>query len=179
MQSGNLYVYGMNNPLLYKDPSGKIALVDDAAILLVLGTGMVITVTAAWLSSPEGQKAINDGATAIYNGAVIAGKAITSAAKATVDGVVTGAKWVGDKASSAWTWATGLLLAKNTYGDKTVSEVLKGKKGSIKNAPLPPGGPDWKDLLPLSMETIRQLAQKGETGYREIWKLLTNGRFNK
>jgi len=44
---------------------------------------------------------------------------------------------------------------------------------------LPPGGPDWKDLLPLSMETIRQLAQKGETGYREIWKLLTNGRFNK
>jgi len=67
-QSGNLYAYALNNPLLYKDPSGNIVLVDDAVILLVLGTGAVITVTAAWLSSPEGQKAINDGATAIYNG---------------------------------------------------------------------------------------------------------------
>lgn len=70
-------------------------------------------------------------------------------------------------------------LAKNTYGDKTVEEVLTTKKGSIKNAPLPPGGPNWNDLLPLTMEEVRRLAQKGETGYKEIWKLLTDSRFNR
>ena len=95
------------------------------------------------------------------------------------EGIVEGAQWVGDKVSDAWTWTTGQFLAKNTYGDKTVSEVLKTKKGSIKNAPLPPGGPNWNDLLPLSMEAVRKLAQKGETGYREIWKLLTDSRFNR
>ena len=29
---------------------------------------------------------------------------------------------------------------------KTVKEVLKGKKGSIKNAPLPQGSPSWEDI---------------------------------
>jgi hypothetical protein len=62
---------------------------------------------------------------------------------------------------------------------KTVQEVLKGKKGSIKNADLPPGGPDWKTLLPMTMETVRKLAQKGEPGFKAIWKLLTDQRFNK
>lgn len=46
-QSGNRYVYGLNNPLKYKDSSGNIALVDDAAIALVLATGVLIIVTYA------------------------------------------------------------------------------------------------------------------------------------
>jgi RHS repeat-associated protein len=175
----NLYTYTYNNPVTFKDPSGNIVLVDDAAVILVLATGAVIIVTAAWLYSPEGQKAINNGATAIHNGLVVAGRAVTSAAIAAVDSVVSGVQWVGEKVSDAWTWTTGLFLAKNKYGDKTVEEVLKGKRGSIKNAPLPPNGPNWKDLLPLTMEEVRKLAQKGETGYREIWKLLNEHRFDK
>lgn len=63
--------------------------------------------------------------------------------------------------------------------DKTVEEILKTKKGSIKNAPLPPGGPDWKDLLKMTLRQIKELAQKNVTGFKEIYKLLTDGRFNR
>ena len=175
----NLYSYCYNNPLKFTDPSGNVALVDDAVIILVLATGTVITVSYDFLSSPEGQQMLMDGATAIYNGFVIAGDTITSAASHIVDGIIAGGEWTEAKANEAWNWATGLLLAKNAHGDKTVQEVLKEKKGSIKNAPIPPGGPNWKDLMPLTMEEIRKLAQKGETGYREIWKLLTDKRFNR
>jgi len=68
---------------------------------------------------------------------------------------------------------------KGKYGDQTVKDVLKQRKGSIKNAPLPLGGPSWNDLLPLTMEAIRQLADKGETGFKTIWKLLNDSRFYK
>ena len=71
--------------------------------------------------------------------------------------------------------------AKGKYGDQTVKDVLKTKRGSIKNAPLPPGGPNWNDLIRngVTMEAIRRLADMGETGYKEIWKLLNEIRFNK
>lgn len=56
---------------------------------------------------------------------------------------------------------------------------MRKKKGSIKNAPLPPGGPDWKDILKKTLKEIKELAQKNVTGYKEIYKLLTDGRFNR
>ena len=65
------------------------------------------------------------------------------------------------------------------YGDATVKEVLKHRKGSIKQAPLPPGGPSWDKLLPLTMEEIRRAADKGEPGFKTIWKLLNDSRFYK
>ena len=63
--------------------------------------------------------------------------------------------------------------------NKTVREFIKGKKASIKNAPLDPGGPSWDELLPLTLETVRRLAQQNKTGYKTIWKLLTSHRFDK
>jgi RHS repeat-associated protein len=65
------------------------------------------------------------------------------------------------------------------YGDKTVKDVLKQRKGSIKQAPLPPGSPGWDTLLPLTMEAIRKAADKGEAGMKTIWKLLNDSRFYK
>ena len=76
----------------------------------------------------------------------------------------------------------GMANAQNgKYGDATVKDVLKHKKGSIKQAPLPSGGPNWNDLIRdgVTMETIRRLADKGEIGFKEIWKLLNEIRFNK
>ena len=47
----NLYGYVFNNPTNYTDPTGKIAGVDDATIIALLG----ITATVAYLESPQGQ----------------------------------------------------------------------------------------------------------------------------
>ena len=63
-------------------------------------------------------------------------------------------------------------------GNKTVKEILKTKKGSIKNAPLPPGGPHWDDILFMTLNEIQRLA-RGDSGWHAIYKLLTDGRFNK
>ena len=67
----------------------------------------------------------------------------------------------------------------NANMNKTVEEILKTKKGSIKNAPLPPGGPNWKDILKKTLKEIKELAQKNKKGYKEIYKLLTDARFNR
>ena len=63
---------------------------------------------------------------------------------------------------------------------KTVQEILKDKKGSIKNAKKPPGTPSWDDLIRIgiTLDEIQKLA-KGDSGWHAIYKLLTDGRFNK
>lgn len=71
--------------------------------------GTILVTTAAWLSTPEGQKAIADGASAIYSGIEIADEAVTKATKAATAGIVAGAEWIGKKTSDAWKWAEGLL----------------------------------------------------------------------
>ena len=38
---------------------------------------------------------------------------------------------------------------------KTIGEILKGKKGSIKNAPLPPGSPSWEEMESKTMGRIK------------------------
>ena len=57
--------------------------------------------------------------------------------------------------------------------------MLKFRKGSIKQASLPPGSPGWKEILTMTMEEVRKAADKGETGFKTIWKLLNDSRFNK
>jgi hypothetical protein len=59
------------------------------------------------------------------------------------------------------------------------SEILKNKKGSIKNAPLPPGSPSWESIMSKSWDEIEAGARSNTQGYREIKKLLTDGRFNR
>ena len=44
-------------------------------------------------------------------------------------------------------------------------------------APLPKGRPGWDQLLPMTMDMIRRLADKNETGFKTIWKLLNDSRF--
>ncbi|WP_276929719.1 hypothetical protein [Herbinix luporum] len=63
--------------------------------------------------------------------------------------------------------------------NKTVSEILKNKKGSIRNAPLPPGSPSWDSILTLTLAEIQRRAQSGDPGFKTIYKLLTDSRFNK
>jgi hypothetical protein len=62
---------------------------------------------------------------------------------------------------------------------KTVAEILRGKRGNIKRAPLEPGSPSWDDILHLTWEEIEERAQRRETGFDTFRKLLTDGRFDK
>jgi RHS repeat-associated protein len=60
-----------------------------------------------------------------------------------------------------------------------VRAILKGKKGSIKNAPLDEGAPAWDDILDKPYREIEEGARKNLPGYKTIRKLLTDKRFDK
>jgi len=63
--------------------------------------------------------------------------------------------------------------------DAKVSDILKDKKASIKNAPLEQGAPGWDEIQTLTWQEIEEGARQGKPGYRTIRKLLTDSRFNK
>ena len=60
-----------------------------------------------------------------------------------------------------------------------VREILRGKKGSIRQAPLPKGLPSWEEVLDLPLSEIERRANADETGYRTIRKLLKDKRFDR
>ena len=51
----NRFGYVRNNPVVFKDPSGNVAVVDDVVIVTA-----GVTIAAAVISSPAGQRAIRD-----------------------------------------------------------------------------------------------------------------------
>jgi len=62
-QSGNLYVYGLNNPLKYQDPSGKSITV--AVSLTALGIAFLALLTIELLKDPNFNRAVNTAITQI------------------------------------------------------------------------------------------------------------------
>lgn len=62
---------------------------------------------------------------------------------------------------------------------KTVGKILKGKKGSVTNAPLEPGSPSWSDIGAMTWEEIVAQAEADVPGFRTIKKLLGDKRFDK
>ncbi len=62
---------------------------------------------------------------------------------------------------------------------KTVAEILRGKRGTIKDAPLPKGSPSWDDILHLTWEEVEERATRRERGFGTFRELLTNKRFDK
>jgi hypothetical protein len=62
---------------------------------------------------------------------------------------------------------------------KTVLEILRGKRGTIKDAALELGSPSWDDILHLTWEEVEERAHYDEPGFRTIHKLLKRKRFNK
>jgi hypothetical protein len=65
------------------------------------------------------------------------------------------------------------------YGGKTVKEILKSKKASVKYAKLPKGSPSWNDILQLKWEEIVKRASRREVGYKTIRKLLSDSEYDK
>jgi hypothetical protein len=60
-----------------------------------------------------------------------------------------------------------------------VEQILKTKKGSIKNADLPEGSPSWNSIMKMSWEQIEAAAKAKQPGFQTIKKLLTDGRFDR
>ncbi len=65
------------------------------------------------------------------------------------------------------------------YAGMSVEEILRLKKGSIKNAPLPSGSPDWSDLTDMIWEEVDAQSREDAAGFKAIRKLLTDQRFDK
>ena len=171
----NLFAYCENNPTNGCDPTGHLAYKVQKLV-------NAISIAALFNSYMSGLYS-SLAATLVKIGAYVTGVLFPKVAAIfwyqpwVVVGVVAAAVLVVTTAVSIY---RNVQVAKinNANMDKTVEEILKTKKASIKNAPLPPGGPDWKDILKKTLREIKELAQKNKTGYKEIYKLLTDGRFN-
>ena len=70
-------------------------------------------------------------------------------------------------------------MAKHANTGKTVAQILKSKRASIKDAALEEGSPSWDDILDLMWEELKRRATRGEPGFRTFKKLLDRKRFNK
>lgn len=71
------------------------------------------------------------------------------------------------------------LFGKGIEPHSSVKEILKHKKGSIKNAPIEKGGPSWDEIQNMTIDEINKNAQKGIPGFKTIRKLLTDKRFDR
>ncbi|MEG3840208.1 hypothetical protein [Microcoleus sp. herbarium14] len=60
-----------------------------------------------------------------------------------------------------------------------MSEIIKGKKGSIKQAQLPAGSPSWEEFSEMIWEEIERGAEENIPGFRMVRKLLSDRRFDK
>ena len=78
----NWYTYAGNSPIVFVDPTGKVAV--ELSVMLVLAVGTVMIVSAAWLYTPEGQRALISGATALFDGSIIVGMPRTENAQEVV-----------------------------------------------------------------------------------------------
>lgn len=60
-----------------------------------------------------------------------------------------------------------------------VSEILKGKRASIKHAPLQPGAPSWDEIMQLTWGQILDGAEQRKPGFRMIKKLLQKKEYDR
>lgn len=61
----------------------------------------------------------------------------------------------------------------------TVAEILKYKKGSIKQASLPAGSLSWDEFSLMTWEQIEIGVRQNRPGFRVVRKLLTDRRFDR
>lgn len=70
-------------------------------------------------------------------------------------------------------------MASSPNAGRTVAEILTGKRGSIRQAPLEAGSPSWDDIGSMMWEEVVRRAAADEPGFRTIEKLLSDRRFDK
>ena len=60
-----------------------------------------------------------------------------------------------------------------------MSAILKQKRGSIRQAPLPSGSPSWDEFCEMTWEQIEDGANVGKPGFKVVRQLLTDKRFDR
>ena len=172
----NLYTYCQNNPINYYDSTGYLA----ASVMRLTQAFSISALFSAYASGLYTAFSATLAKISLYVTGVLLPK-ITAMfwwQPWAIAGIVSAAVVIVITAVTVYT-NTQVAKINESNMNKTVEEILKTKKGSIKNAPLPPGGPSWKDILKKTLREIKELAQKGKKGYKEIYKLLTDARFNR
>ena len=64
----NLFKYGNNNPIKYSDYNGYFAIVDDAAVLLLIALVATTCLLCAWMSTPQFKQAWSEFCSYVGNG---------------------------------------------------------------------------------------------------------------
>ncbi len=65
------------------------------------------------------------------------------------------------------------------FSGQKVADILKQKKGSVKQAKLPEGSPNWDEFSQMTWEQIEAGAKANRPGFKAIRKLLTDKRFDR
>jgi len=81
LQSGNLFMYTMHNPVFFNDPSGlyavPVAIPAAAAPVVLIVGGVAIVVTGAYLLTPSGQQLLAEASWALVDGVELVGSALS------------------------------------------------------------------------------------------------------
>lgn len=62
---------------------------------------------------------------------------------------------------------------------ETVRDILKRKKGSIRQAALEPGSPSWDDIMNETWADITRKSSRRVPGYKTFRKLLSDKEYDK
>lgn len=65
------------------------------------------------------------------------------------------------------------------HAGKTVEEILRGKKASVRDASLETGSPSWDEILDLTWEEVVERAKRRTPGYKTFKKLLGSREYDK
>ncbi|MGM0601247.1 MAG: RHS repeat-associated core domain-containing protein [Candidatus Rifleibacteriota bacterium] len=189
----NLYRYANNNSLIYVDPYGNIAGVLTYFTVKEILAGAAIV----YINTPKGKEDLRAFVNQLQAGANWSADKIKDAYHgvtcqllpydaaqriylATQDGSKSGNppdidSPEPDQPDPDEDPDNNKKRRKNS--NETVNEILKKRKGSIKDAPLPKGSPSWNKIRHMTLNQIKRKAQKRIPGFKQFYKLLTDSRF--
>jgi RHS repeat-associated protein len=65
-------------------------------------------------------------------------------------------------------------------GNMTIGQIMaKYVRGNVSRVPLPPGGPDWRDILKMTWDELVCAAKKGQQWARTLKKVLERSEYHK
>jgi len=158
------------------DPGGVAAAIGGTALAGIssAGDGLGVALDATGVGAVAGVP-LN----VISTAGVVAGAGIAAAGVRSITRDAVGPDRVTMMQANKGSGGSGGSGGGGGADDPTVSDVLKNKLGSIRRAPLPKGSPSWNDIADMNMSQIKAAADNNEPGFKTIFKLLNDNRFNK